>query len=113
MTDQTSDPSGQGITAAGLEAIIPTALLVALLGRQSALPAEPVTVDARSLRIAVPPEAIVDLLRTLSPDRPISVAFSTDAITVSPSGLPAVRIEIPADGLRIYLDERGLRLGDH
>lgn len=112
MTSQIPGTPAEGIAAAGLGAVIPTALLVALLGRQSTLPTEPVTVDARSLQVAVPPEAVADLLRTLSPDRPISVTFTTDAITVTSAGLPAIRIQIPAEGLRIHVDERGLRLGD-
>ncbi len=113
MTDQTIGSTPNGITAAGLGAVIPTALLVALLGRQSALRSEPVTVDARSLVVAVPPEAIAGLLQTLYPDRPVSVTFATDSLTVSVSGMPSVRVEIPTDGLRIHVDEQGLRLGGH
>ena len=112
MTIKDPGANPDGISATGLGAVIPTALLVALLGRQSTLPSEPVSVDARSLQVRVPSEAIADLLRTLYPDRPISVTFATDAITVAVPGLPAVRLEIPADGLRIHVDERGLRLGD-
>ena len=112
MTDPTSGFADGGITATGLGAILPTALLVALLGRQSALPSDPVMVDARNLRVTVPPEVVADILRTLSPDRPISLTFSTDAITATAPGMPSVRVEIPSDGLRIHVDERGLRLGD-
>lgn len=112
MTDQVPGSSPDGITATGLGAAIPTALLVALLGRQSGLPADPVTVDARSLRIVIPPEGVADALQTLYPDRPINVTFATDAILVSAVGLPSVRILIPAGGLRIQVDERGLRLGE-
>ena len=100
------------MTASGIGATIPTALLTALLGRQSALPSDPVTVDARNLQVSVPPEVVIDLLRSLFPDREMSVAFATDAIEVSSPGLPAIRIEIPTDGLRVRVDERGLRLGD-
>ena len=112
MTDRSPGSIADGITAAGIGAVIPTALLVALLGHQSTLPSDPVTVDARSLQVAVPPDAVADLLRTLYPDRPIGVTFSANAIEITVPGLPAVRVEIPAEGLRIHLDELGLRLGD-
>ena len=105
-------PSAAAITAEHLGAVIPTALLLALLARGTTLPADPVTVDARSLRIIVPPEAVADLLRGLVPDREIRVTFAPGAIIVVMPGLPGIRIDIPADGLRLFADENGLRIGD-
>jgi len=99
------------ITAQHLGAVIPTALLVALLGRQPARPTDPVTVDARGLHVVVPPEAVADLLSGLAPDREISVSFGEGSITIAAPGLPVIRIAIPEDGLRIYAGDDGLRIG--
>ncbi len=112
MSDRSdASPVGAAITAEHLGAVIPTALLVALLGRQAALPADPVTVDARSLHIVVPPEAVADLLRGRTPDREISVSFGEGSITVAAPGLPVIRIAIPEDGMRLSVGEDGLRIG--
>lgn len=111
MTDQPIDSADEAITAAGVGAVIPTALLVALLGRQTALPSDPVTVDARSLQITVPTKAFTELLRTLYPDRTVHISFAMDSLTIAVAGMPAVRIDIPPDGMRLHVDEQGFRLG--
>lgn len=112
MTDQPIDSADEAIAASGVGAVIPTALLVALLGRHTALPSDPVTVDARGLRITVPTKAFTELLRTLYPDRPVNVTFAMDSLTIAVARMPTVRIDIPADGIRIHVDEQGFRLGD-
>ena len=112
MTDRSDpSPSGAAIVAEHLGAVIPTALLLALLARGTTLPADPVTINARNLRIIVPPDAVADLLRGMVPGREIGVTFAPGAIIVATPDLPSIRIDIPTDGLRLFADEDGLRIG--
>lgn len=112
MTERTDrTPEQAGITAAGIGAVIPVAIIAAILNQQPGQLHDAVTVDARALQISVSPEAVVTMLRSLQPDRAISVSFETGAIRVTVADLPPVRIEIPPEGLRLSVAEDGVRVG--
>jgi hypothetical protein len=112
MTDR-RDAEGvdAAVTAAGVTATIPAAVLVALLTGAAAGATEPVTVDARDLRASVPAGVVADLLRAVRPGRPVSVRFESGAVVVSTAGLPEVRLVVPDEGLRLRLGRDGLSLG--
>ena len=112
MTERTAgDGQGTNITASGLGAVIPAALIAAVLAGQIPSPAAVVDVDATALGIVVPPVAISDLLRAAQPNGQIEVTLETSAIVVRVAGLPSIRINIPEDGLRLRVGADGLRVG--
>lgn len=112
MTDAIDPASDRaGITADGIGAVIPAALIAAILNRQSGPSGEAVTVDARALRVAVAPETLATMLNALQPDREIAVTLEAGAIRVAAAGLPPIRVEIPPDGLRLTVDPTGIHLG--
>ena len=113
MTDPAAhERPGTNITATGLGAVIPAALITAVLAGQVPPATAVVDVDATTLGVVVPPVAITDLLRAAQPDRPIEVVLEASAIVVRTAGLPAIRINIPADGLRLRVESDGIRLGE-
>ena len=116
MTDRNAPPddgaASAGVAIQGIGAVIPAALIAAILSRQVDPSREPVTVDARALRLVVPPSTIATMLRSIQPNRLIDVTFEPGAILVTLEGLPPLRVEIPSAGLRLTVDEDGIRLGD-
>ena len=116
MTDRDGPPddgtASAGVAVEGIGAIIPAALIAAILSRQVDPSGEPVTVDARALRLVVSPSTIATMLRSVQPNRAIDVGFEPGAILVRLEGLPPIRVEIPSGGLRLTVDEDGVRLGD-
>jgi hypothetical protein len=100
-----------GIVADGLAAAIPAALIASILNRQLDASAGPVKIDARSLQIVVSPDTIMTMVQALGPARGITVALEPGVVLVTVAGLPPLRVEIPTDGLRLTVDEAGVRLG--
>lgn len=100
-----------GIVADGLAAVIPAALIASILNRHPGEATGAVTIDARSLQIVVSPDTIMTMVQALGPARAITVALEPGVVLVTVAGLPPLRVEIPTDGLRLTVDEAGVRLG--
>lgn len=113
MTDRPPlERPATNITASGLGAVIPAALIAALLAGRESSGAGAVDIDAIALDIVIPPAAITEILRAAQPDRQIDVVLEDSAIVVRVTGIPAIRIGLPPAGLRIRVRADGIRFGE-
>lgn len=107
-------PSAAAVTT-GLAASIPSAIIAAAIrsrGKRLGTTADEVTIHATDLSVRISPEALAEILAAAFPGLTISVDFEDGMIRVQVDDLPAVRVELPPDGLRLRASPDGVRLGD-
>jgi hypothetical protein len=66
-------------------------------------------VDLSTISVEVLAAAVQDLAKRFAPDA--AVGMAKDQVTVRLTEVPALRIELPAAGVRVRIDAAGLRVG--
>ena len=109
--DATAPPSADetpSIDVRGLGFALTAAALRALLDPTTRGRAE-VSVDLSALSIDVSAVAIAEVASRVAPD--VAVKLAPDALTVRSPNSPAVRLVLPAAGVKVRIGDSGVRLG--
>ena len=104
----TNSDGAAAIEVRGLGFDLTAATLRALLDPASRGQAE-VSVDLSALAIDVPAAAIDEVAKRVAPE--LAVDLAPDALIVRLPDAPAVRVTLPATGVRVRVGERGVRVG--
>lgn len=109
-SDQPAPGSTSSVAAEGFCVSIPADVIASALATGTPSSADAIRIQLGGLQLTVPAAVLQGLAQQMVPDRALTLSFADGAIRVQLDNLPALRFELPADGLRVTVEASGLRI---
>jgi hypothetical protein len=110
-TGQPTPPDAPSVQAEGFRVSIPADVIARLLTKNGTQASTgPIQINLGGLHVTVPATLLESLASQLLAGHAVALSFSDRAIRVQVDNLPAVRLELPADGITLKVASAGLHI---
>lgn len=111
MSNEQPTPSpGGSVHAEGFRVSIPADVIASALATGTPSSSDAIQINLGGMQLTVPATLVQTLAQSMVPNHTVTIAFADGAIRVQMDNLPALRFELPAEGVTVKADTSGLRI---